>query len=250
MGYFKSKLENKSSNPFDLELPELMPFQEHVKIIQSQSTASHYRVFLDSGIEEPSKYRDLIQILISASPSDLVEFVVSCDGGNLDTTIDITNALRATEASTRAVITSKAHSGASMISLACDEVIAMPHSAMLIHQPRGGILGRHCEIIQQGRFEDDWIGKFYFDIYADFFTKEEIQSILDGKDVWLGHEQINERAQKRDAIREKQQKKQERELKRLQKKLIAECEEFNEDSGSKEVTVNVTKQKNLIVIDD
>jgi len=208
----------------DTDGASFFPVQEHVRIIQSTSVANHYRVFLDNGIEEPAKYRDLIQILISATESDLVELVVSCDGGSLDTTIDITNALRVTEATTRAVITSKAHSGGSFIALACDEVIALPHVAMMIHQPRGGTMGRHCEQMVEQRFVDEWIKGFYLDIYKDFLTVAEITSVLEGKDIWLNSDQINERAAKRDSIRAKEEQKMLREFKKMQKEVLPKVE--------------------------
>lgn len=201
----------------DSDTPMMFPMQEHVRIIQSTSVANHYRVFLDNGIEEPAKYRDLIQILIGASESDLVELIISCDGGALDTTIDITNALRITEASTRAVITSKAHSGGSFVALACDAVVALPHVAMMIHQPRGGTMGRHCEQMLEQKFVDEWIKNYYLDIYKDFLTVAEITSVLEGKDIWLNSDQINERAERRDELREKEEQKLIREFKKQQK---------------------------------
>lgn len=210
------RVQNQKTN-MDIDTPAIFPMQEHVRIIQSTSVANHYRVFLDNGIEDPAKYRDLIQILISASENDLVELVVSCGGGVLDTTIDITNALRVTEAATRAVITSKAHSGGSFIALACDEVVALPHVAMMIHQPRGGTMGRHCEQMVEQRFVDEWIKNFYLDIYKDFLTVSEINSVLEGKDIWLNSDQINERANKREELRQKEEQKLIREFKKMQK---------------------------------
>lgn len=224
---------NQQRTNMDTDAPVLFPMQEHVRIIQSTSVANHYRVFLDNGIEEPAKYRELIQILISATENDLVELVISCDGGALDTTIDITNALRVTEASTRAVITSKAHSGGSFIAVACDEVVAMPHVAMMIHQPRGATFGRHCEQMQEQKFVDEWIKGLYLDIYNGFLSVAEITSVLEGKDIWLNSEQINERAAKRDELRAKEEQKMIRNLKRQKKEVESLLEEPKKTSKSK-----------------
>lgn len=217
---FKTKSKFLQNNPrssgADIIMPEF-PMQEHVSIVVNQTAANHYRVFLDKDVEEPSKYRDLIQCLISASENDMVELIVSCDGGQLDSTIDIVNAIRCSEAFTRAVITSNAHSAGSMISLACEEVVALPHSCMLVHQPRGGSVGRHSEMVQHGDFSKEWMKNFYYDIYEDFFTTNEIDTVLNGKDIWLTADQINDRATKRQEIRDKRQEKAIREFKKAQK---------------------------------
>jgi hypothetical protein len=39
-------------------------------------------------------------------------------------------------------------------------------------------------------------------IYRDFFTQEEIDSILEGKDYWLSPDEVTERLQKRNELLE------------------------------------------------
>lgn len=217
MKYIKGTFQKTNSKVLESELPEFVPFQEHVKIIASSSQATHYRVFIDKGIDEPSKYSDLIQALISANDNDMFEFLISCDGGNLDSCVSIVNALNNTNAYTRAVITSHAHSAASIISLVCDEVVAMPHTAMLVHQPRGGSYGRYIEQVQQGHFNEKMIRDFFTDVYEGFLTPSEIDSVLQGKDIWLSADEINERAKKRSEWQEKEQKRLMKEIERAQK---------------------------------
>jgi|APGre2960657404_1045060.scaffolds.fasta_scaffold00061_30 ATP-dependent protease ClpP protease subunit len=217
----KQKNEKKQSLSQNLNSDDFPPFhmQEQVKILQTSISSNHYRVFFDTDIEESHKYRDLIQALISSSEEDTFEFIVSSEGGHLNTTIDIVNAIRSTEAYTRAVITSEAHSGASFISLSCDDCIALPHSCMLIHQSRGGIIGRFSENVQQGTFFEKQMQKFYNDVYKDFLTQEEIKAVLDGKDMWLDSDEINARVQNRLALREKEQAKALKEFKKQSKQI-------------------------------
>ena len=43
-------------------------------------------------------------------------------------------------------------------------------------------------------------------IYRDFFTPDEIESILEGKDYWLSPDEVTERLKKRNDKMEKEQK--------------------------------------------
>lgn len=191
----------------------LTPAKEHVKILASQHVATHYRVFLNKPVEEPSRYEELIQVLLTASEDDCVEILCNSTGGQLDSCIDIVNAIRESRAATRAVITCDAHSAMSAIALACLDCVAMPHSAMLVHQPRGGNFGRHAEQVIYGEFVKKHTEGFYKDIYKDFLTDKEITECLNGKDFWFDSEEINQRLNRRSEIQQKAFQKQLKEAK-------------------------------------
>lgn len=190
--------KNVNSLPSDLLEMSTDPWMGNY---QMQVQHNHYRWFLDRDICSEHKYRDFIQCCISADDEDMIELLVSCQGGNLGTTISLVNAIRESSAFTRAVITSEAHSGASFVALSCDEVMAMPNSCMLIHNPRGVLGGNHQEIILRTKFDESYISDFYHEVYADFLTDQEIEDVLLGKDIWLKSDEINERVENRQKIR-------------------------------------------------
>jgi hypothetical protein len=59
----------------------------------------------------------------------------------------------------------------------------------------------------QVHHNDKWARGLMESIYKDFFTQEEIDSILEGKDYWLSPDEVTERLQKRNDILEKGLKK-------------------------------------------
>jgi len=192
----------KGNPSVDFDYPEeLQEIKPQIACYQQSNVLNHYRWFIDRLIEDEYHYRDLVQCLISASENDVIELVVASGGGNLSTTIHIINAIRSSAAYVRAIIGSQAHSAASIISLACDEVYALPHSAMLIHQPRGGVIGRASENALQSRFQEQHFMELFNDLYEDFLSKDEIEAVLQGKDMWLTAEEINLRAEYRDEAR-------------------------------------------------
>jgi ATP-dependent protease ClpP protease subunit len=179
----------------------------YVKILETPYTARHYKVFLNKEIGEPHLYEELIQILLTSSETDFIEISCNSTGGQLDSCIDIFNALQASESRTKAIISGNAHSAMSIIALACDDCIAMPHSAMLVHQPRGGNYGRHAEQVSYGEFSKKHIETFFKDAYSGFLETPEIYECLNGKDYWFDSEEINRRIANRNKIREKELKK-------------------------------------------
>ena len=50
----------------------------HINTIESAYRT--HEVFLDSEIEEPSKYRELISVLINASPNDKIHLYINSNG--------------------------------------------------------------------------------------------------------------------------------------------------------------------------
>jgi hypothetical protein len=60
-------------------------------------------------------------------------------------------------------------------------------------------------MMAQVHHNDKWARNLMDSIYKDFFTQDEIDSILEGKDYWLSPDEVTERLQKRNAILEKLQ---------------------------------------------
>lgn len=195
--------------------------EEHVGFYHQQISYNHFRFFLDNDIEENSKYREIIQVLISATQGDIVELMISNSGGFLSTTISLINAIRQSEAFVRAVIMSEAHSASSFISVACDDSVALPHSRMLIHNPRCGSFGNFNEVVKNNEFFEKHIKNFYLDVYKDFLSEDEINDVLEGKDLWLTSDEFNQRIEKRNEKIRLQQEQEERE----REELISEQEE-------------------------
>ena len=78
------------------------------------------------------------------------------------------------------------------------------HSIFMFHNFSGGTIGKANEMMAQVHHNDKWARTLMESIYQDFFTQEEIDSILEGKDYWLSPDEVTERLQKRNEILEKQ----------------------------------------------
>lgn len=162
-----------------------------------------YEIEFDDDIKEPHNYREDMEVFRNASENDLIRIHVNTSGGLLESVISYITNMQATEGSTIAVLESVAHSGGSMVFLQADEHMVSPHAAMLIHESTFGCYDSSAKLHSYVDFTKKHTYQVYHDYYKDFLTVEEIDGVLDGKDMWLNADEIIERLHKRAEIRNK-----------------------------------------------
>lgn len=145
--------------------------------------------YLMSEIYEPEVYNELCYTLEYTS-ADYVRLVMNNGGGQLDAMLSIIDAIRKSSAKVVAVLSGTVASAATMIALACDEIEVADHTSWLTHYYSGGSAGKGNEIKAKHLFDEVEIPKMFHTIHKGFFTEEEIERVMDGKDEWLNKEQI------------------------------------------------------------
>jgi len=145
--------------------------------------------YLTSNIEDSSEYHDFVEMAICLGQNDTLTLLIDNDGGYLSGAQMIITGLNSTEAETTAVITGGAASAATIIALACDNLVMTEHSYFMIHSVSFGSGGKLHEIASHTEFtirkSKDLISK----IYESFLSPEEIQSVIDGKDFYFDDEE-------------------------------------------------------------
>jgi hypothetical protein len=68
-------------------------------------------------------------------------------------------------------------------------------------------MGKGGEMIDQIKHERKWSEGLLQEIYSDFLKPDEIQSILDNKDIWMTGNEVVNRLNARRKILEKKKKK-------------------------------------------
>lgn len=84
-----------------------------------------------------------------------IELRINSGGGSVWDGLAILNTLRSHDASVTAVVDGIAASAASFIAVACDEVVMMPNSRMMIHDALGICLGQAVDMREYADFLDD-----------------------------------------------------------------------------------------------
>lgn len=149
--------------------------------------------FIYEEIGEASLYVDMIQTLDYAGPGNEVNIRLCSPGGNLDSAIAIIHAIQRCQAKVIAHADGPLASAATMIFLACDEFMISPYSNFMFHDASEGSLGKVNENLKSTQATHNLIHKLYHDIYEPYFSAEEVEDILNGKDVYLSSEEMLER---------------------------------------------------------
>lgn len=171
--------------------------KEGHSFIKSNPVSYRHDVYLDDDVEEPAVYRDLIQLLNHAAQQDEIHIHINTYGGRMDTTIAVIAAMGQTQAQTYTYISGHAYSAGSMIFLAGDIPVVHEFSDLMIHAPSGGDFGKHSERVASMKHSDKHIKSIYHSYYHYFLTEEEIDDIIEGKDLYLGFDEIVERLEHR-----------------------------------------------------
>lgn len=166
---------------------------EYCKIQPTDVITKRYDVYLNFLVDKPHYYFEFLELMRSANEEDEIFVHINNNGGYVDTTMQIINAMNECKAEITTCIEGACHSAASMILLSGDNVKVSKHSSMLCHYYSGMAYGKGSDIESQVLFDKDMYNKFYYQIYNKFLSKKEIQKMISGVDIWLSSEDILKR---------------------------------------------------------
>lgn len=156
-----------------------------------QSFIHHF--YITGEIGPANYYIEMIHIIRSCQPGDVVYLHLNTTGGQLDTGIQIINAMRESAAHIICSIEAQAFSLGSMIFLCGDDFIVHDNAMLMIHNFNGALSGKGNE--QRLRLDavTTLFDKFVRPIYIPFLSSDEYDGVIEGKDIWLQSQEIKER---------------------------------------------------------
>lgn len=160
-------------------------------------TKNVFHLWLVGEIGDARCFMKWYDILQNASDDDLVVIHINSCGGEMMTAVQIVTQIKLCSAQVVCQIESMCCSAATMVALACDGLICYPHGYMMIHTSSGYSFGKQSDIKKEEEFFNPWLEDFFNEIYKHFLSKKEIQSVLEGKDLWLKSDEVMERFKKR-----------------------------------------------------
>jgi ATP-dependent protease ClpP protease subunit len=155
---------------------------------------------IDSSFREPSYYRMVAQKISELGEGDVVEFEINSPGGSLGGLVTLLHAIRNTEAETIAVVIGDAYSAASLLALACNSITVGPYGNFLCHSASFGTRGKTADVRGHVNHTANYAESIFRDCYEHFLTEDEITDVLEGKELYLNYEQINERLERKYSI--------------------------------------------------
>lgn len=174
----------------DIPQPKHTVWDNFVPIKEDRNT---FHVYLNDVIEGASAYNELYYKLRTASENDVFELYICTPGGLLDAALTLVNELKLTKAHTRANISGTVASAGTIITLACKEIVVAPHTAFMIHNYSGGLIGKGHELKAHQEFVDANLNNSFKTFYNNFLTEDEIDEVISGKDYWMNKEEVEGR---------------------------------------------------------
>ena len=152
-----------------------------------------YTIKLYDTILYPEEYKEIIDILDTATSNDIVVLDIASDGGDFTGFLVIFNALMRTKAHTVAQV-AFASSAGSMLMLSCDEIRMSPLGYMMNHTYSSGQgMMKKPDIMARAEFDNRYFRDIIHMLYTGLLSSEEIEQMDNGKDYYFNYKEVNER---------------------------------------------------------
>lgn len=167
--------------------------QEAVSNVSVEPGSLTYHYYISDEIGPPGDYLDLLQVLRAATTNDVVTIHLNTVGGRLDTTVQIIQAIRDSEATVLGSAEGNVYSGGSLIFFSCHALFVSPLSHFLVHSGYGGGDGKLKDNLDSAKSNFEYLASVYKDVYQPFFREDEVEEVLKGKEHYLTADEVLER---------------------------------------------------------
>jgi ATP-dependent protease ClpP protease subunit len=167
----------------------------------SKPVAQLHEFYLSGPVLDAEEYIEWFDVIRNASAVDTIRIYINSPGGDLYTTLQFLRVMSDTEATIITSVEGACMSAATMIFLHGHNHEITPHSLFMFHNYSAGTFGKGGEMYDQLQFERKWSENFMTAVYKDFLTPEEIQSMLNNRDLWMTSEEVMTRLEKLQAAR-------------------------------------------------
>lgn len=150
-----------------------------------------YDIYMIGDIENPANYIDAIQIIRYANPGDSIMIHLNSNGGDLFSALQICSAIKSSRAEVYCNVEGMCASAATLIFFAAHEINIEEHSIFLFHTYSTNIgFKKSHELSAQVVHDLAWVKSILTKTYTPFLSKEEIASVLEGKDLWMNPAEV------------------------------------------------------------
>jgi len=170
----------------------------------SKPVAQLHEFYLSGPVLDAEEYIDWFDTIRNASEIDTVRIYINSPGGDLYTTLQFLRVMSDTDATIVTSVEGACMSAATMIFLHGHTHEITPHSLFMFHNYSAGTFGKGGEMYDQLQFERRWSENFMSAVYKDFLSADEIQSMLNNRDIWMTSDEVAQRLEKLQTTRAQQ----------------------------------------------
>lgn len=165
-------------------------WNDYVPII---GKGNHYDIYLSNTIAYSEYYTEFIDLLSNLESYNTVTIHINSNGGVIYSAFMIVDAIINCEAEITAKVSGIVASAATVIALACDEIITSRFLSFMIHNYSTSTEGKGHEIKAYQNFTDRELNRALTEIYNGFLTEKEMNEVIEGRDIWLNEDEVQER---------------------------------------------------------
>jgi ATP-dependent protease ClpP protease subunit len=172
----------------------------------SKPVAQLHEFYLSGPVLDAEEYIEWFDTIRNASEIDTIRIYINSPGGDLYTTLQFLRVMSDTPATIVTSVEGACMSAATMIFLHGHTHEITPHSLFMFHNYSAGTFGKGGEMYDQLQFERKWSENFMRAVYRDFLAEDEIQSMLNNRDIWMTSDEVAQRLEKLQEARAQQAK--------------------------------------------
>lgn len=146
--------------------------------------------------DDINEFVDMITIMDIAEEHDEIHLFINTPGGSLDTTLSILHAMIRCKATIMTHADGLVASAGTLLFLAGHNYCVYPYATFMAHDGSSGSIGKINENLKNVMSTASLIRKICNDLYYPFFSLEEINEILEGKDYYCDADEIVDRINK------------------------------------------------------
>lgn len=192
---------------FDIQEPQ-KKLNNIVLLNSINFTLNTYKVSITRDITDPDDFLDEINFFDSLTENDTVNLVINTYGGNLNTALLLSNAIKNCPAKVIGHIGIDCASAGTAIALSCDDIVLNEFSTFMIHDAEYGLPNGNSEYMENILIHNKQLLKdFITHTYRGFLTQAEITKVINGKEIYLRSKEIRERWDRMKAPKRKTAKK-------------------------------------------
>lgn len=152
-----------------------------------------YNIYLNEEVVEANQYSKLFDLLRSVGEYDVVQIYINCPGGNLFTGIQLISCMKQCNAHIVTYLDGQAMSLAPLILFAGDDINISENSIIMFHHYSSWGGGKGNEQLSNAEAMNEFYRNSLIKYGKPFLTDDEIDKIIDGKDLYFGDDIINKR---------------------------------------------------------
>lgn len=183
-------------------LQELLPTNLNKVEVHSRTVNSYFTTIGEEGVGSPEDHYEQLETLKHANQGELFVLTLSsCPGGNYSGLLAWKNALEGTQAHTVAILEGDLASAGTILPNFFDEIHVTPYTTYMCHSANLGIYRNTAANVERNAaFQAKQMERFLRESYHGFLDEGEIQKLLDGVEMYMNDEEIQERLDKRREI--------------------------------------------------